>query len=501
MKIPGLKGALGEVTAVLGGPWGAAFAVAAGAILAFQGWIDSTRVSVGDLTTELKNGATGTELMKSLGEGWQGIENNFQNAMTSTKSFTSDLRLIAEDPWAKGWSLEAQQVESNLGRVGESLGFAGSGEPPGGAGGVPAPRREGGWLAQGDAEPPGGHPGVPEGARRPRERAGHQRHGGGRLDRQEQAPRRGDGRGGRRRGDRAGQQGENNKTLETLQGKAADAKLGLDTLKSAIQGFGSAALDSREANRQLYESIQTATDTIRENGKATDDSTEAGRENNAALDGIARAAIAAAAATANQTGSQEKATEKMKEGRQAFTDAAIAAGYGADEANRMADELGLIPENVHTAFTVSIDWDQVNAYVKKLNDIPAFKSTVINQVVKTTGAPHGQVGAAYDGMAQANGGIVRAFANGGIPRQPMIARGGANILWAEPETGWEAYISGKPGHERDNANVWLEAGQRLGLLGDGGGGGTNITITVQGGGDPAVWMDELVSKLRFAMGD
>jgi hypothetical protein len=46
-------------------------------------------------------------------------------------------------------------------------------------------------------------------------------------------------------------------------------------------------------------------------------------------------------------------------------------------------------------------------------------------------------------------------------RQPMIARGGANILWAEPETGWEAYISGKPGMRDRNIGILREAARRL----------------------------------------
>lgn len=68
----------------------------------------------------------------------------------------------------------------------------------------------------------------------------------------------------------------------------------------------------------------------------------------------------------------------------------------------------------------------------------------------------------------ANGGILgpygQMFANGGITpaanglaRVPMIAKGGSNILWAEPETIEEAYISRKPGMESRNISILRQA--------------------------------------------
>ena len=47
-------------------------------------------------------------------------------------------------------------------------------------------------------------------------------------------------------------------------------------------------------------------------------------------------------------------------------------------------------------------------------------------------------------------------------RESQIVAGGANIEWDEPETGREAYISGRPGYESRNLQIWAEAGKRLG---------------------------------------
>ncbi len=75
-----------------------------------------------------------------------------------------------------------------------------------------------------------------------------------------------------------------------------------------------------------------------------------------------------------------------------------------------------------------------------------------------------------DGGLHVNG--TRAMANGGYgrdgryyPRTSQIVRGGADIMWGELETGWEAYISGKPSQRLRNRAIWAEAGRRLGYDG------------------------------------
>ncbi|MFE6645657.1 hypothetical protein ACFVJS_03780 [Nocardioides sp. NPDC057772] len=76
---------------------------------------------------------------------------------------------------------------------------------------------------------------------------------------------------------------------------------------------------------------------------------------------------------------------------------------------------------------------------------------------------------------RANGGFQEngrlAFADGGYgsdgryyAREPMLITGGANILWGEKETGWEAYISGKPSERERNLQILSMAADRLGAL-------------------------------------
>lgn len=94
---------------------------------------------------------------------------------------------------------------------------------------------------------------------------------------------------------------------------------------------------------------------------------------------------------------------------------------------------------------------------------------------------------------------VQAFANGGMASGIYKGRPGALYKFAEPETGWEAFISGKNSQRMRNIGIWQEAGKRLGAfdamtgpaMGGANGAPTqinapNIAITV----NPAPGMDE-----------
>lgn len=89
---------------------------------------------------------------------------------------------------------------------------------------------------------------------------------------------------------------------------------------------------------------------------------------------------------------------------------------------------------------------------------------------KRTGKDHG--GGAQ--TSNADGGIhengVKTFANGGfdefgrpVQRVPQIRSGSqGTVMWGEPETGWEAYVSGKPSQKPRNRQILSEAAGRLG---------------------------------------
>ncbi|MFS0883975.1 phage tail tape measure protein [Aeromicrobium sp. 179-A 4D2 NHS] len=72
----------------------------------------------------------------------------------------------------------------------------------------------------------------------------------------------------------------------------------------------------------------------------------------------------------------------------------------------------------------------------------------------------------------ADGGVWDFFANGGLRENHVaqIAPAGAWRVWAEPETGGEAYIPLHPSKRSRSIDIWAETGRRLGMQGfaDGG---------------------------------
>ncbi len=258
----------------------------------------------------------------------------------------------------------------------------------------------------------------------------------------------------------------NSTALAELQGKAAVTGDELSELADIIRGLGSAQLDLREANRRLEESYDDFTDAIKTNGWTLDTTTQKGRDNEAALDAMAEATLGAAAATLEQTGSQAEANAKLAEGRERIIDLIAPYFETRDAAAAYVDQLGLIsPEKVTKLFA------DTQPALRSLQDYMDRYGTVYGTINYRASLPDlngaasggGRMGTFADGgvVAYANGGV-QEFAGGGFPTGIYV--GGAPIhKFAEPETGWEAYISGKPSERDRNRQIWSDTGERLGM--------------------------------------
>ena len=141
---------------------------------------------------------------------------------------------------------------------------------------------------------------------------------------------------------------QNEEALAALAGQATDTGTQVDGLADQIRNFGSATLDTREAQRQFEQSFDDLTASIAENGTTLDIAEQAGRDNQAALDDMATSALELAAATYTQTGSQDQANAVLQSGRDRLIEVLGALGITGDEAEAYADSLGLIPENIQT---------------------------------------------------------------------------------------------------------------------------------------------------------
>ena len=101
---------------------------------------------------------------------------------------------------------------------------------------------------------------------------------------------------------------------------------------------------------------------------------------------------------------------------------------------------------------VDADTTAANNAINGLNGKTITVDAVINAI---------STSAASIFAANADGGLY-AYANGGFGARNGIYAGGPPIYkFAEPETGWEAFVSGKRGMERQNLLILREAEERL----------------------------------------
>lgn len=281
---------------------------------------------------------------------------------------------------------------------------------------------------------------------------------------------------------------ESSTELETFTSTAETAEDAVTTFTDALRGLGDTQLSLNEANRAVEESLDAFQESIAANGATLDITTEAGRQNSAALDAIAQSYKSAAAATVEQTGVQADAIPVIAAGREAIVAAGIAAGLSADQANAYADELGLIPADVQTHIDLQSAAAMAAAreMARMIEEIPNSKTVYlyIQEQRSIANIPAGQTIAGANGMMQ-------SYANGGFGGEGFYqGRAGSLYKFAEPETGWEAFISGRPGMEERNRGIALEAYERLGgklpTVGMGGGmslDGMSITGRLEIGGD------------------
>lgn len=250
--------------------------------------------------------------------------------------------------------------------------------------------------------------------------------------------------------------------LDGVASAGEKAAWSVDDLATAIRGFGSETLDTREAHRRFEEAVDKVTASVEENGASLDRSSEAGRANESALDALAQSTLDLAASTFELTGNEEDAARVIGDGRQALLDKLEAFGLTGEAASAYVDELGLIPENVDTLIALG-GVEEANAAldeVARSRTAQVWVETYYNDVGTTPG---------HAIVPKENGDLI-AYANGGFGkfRGPDIYAGGENVhKFAEPQTGWEAYISGKPEARERNIGVWQRAGERLGVTGAG----------------------------------
>lgn len=122
----------------------------------------------------------------------------------------------------------------------------------------------------------------------------------------------------------------------------------LSNAASAIDSYYDAVLGAENGAIALEAAIDDATESVKENGRTLDISTDKGRANRKALLEIADAGLQLARELDGAGKSNDEIIASVTKSRDAFIAAATAMGMGSDEAAAYADQVGLIPDEIIT---------------------------------------------------------------------------------------------------------------------------------------------------------
>ena len=220
--------------------------------------------------------------------------------------------------------------------------------------------------------------------------------------------------------DAAGADEEVAAAAEAATGQIEDQTSAIDELISELDQMVSAVFKARDAEVDYEQALDDATDAAKENGSTLDINTQKGRDNRRGLDRLAEAALRDAEATledaeakGNLAVGHQQATEKMQRAREEFVKVARQMGLSKKEAEKLADELGLIPGNYKA--TVTADTGPARGAVRD------FKVWASRQEIRLP------VGAAGQFQAFASGGSARRGATAIVGEEgPELVRFGQN---------------------------------------------------------------------------
>ena len=244
------------------------------------------------------------------------------------------------------------------------------------------------------------------------------------------------------------------------------------TLREAIstaQEYGNMLLQLSGSELGVASAILSANEAIAENGATLDLSTKAGVENRQVLDNLASAGMRQLAVMAESYASHDELAAKSAELTEAYVAAATAAGMEEQKARDLAASLFAIPPDTQAqvsapgAVSAKADTDAFYEAISRLpRDVQTRLATLweSGDFYAARAALQAEAGmeyrnymytvyrAVYEGdrrgghTIDADGSVKDYYARGGI-RENHVAQlvpAGAMRVWAEPETGGEAYI-------------------------------------------------------------
>ena len=184
-----------------------------------------------------------------------------------------------------------------------------------------------------------------------------------------------------------------------VKAEAADEKI--RGLTDALDAMSTPFLDVRDAQREFEAALDAVDAAIAENGTTLDITTEAGRNNQAALDGVAGAAWGVLNAQAEAGASSADLQTKMTEIQGPLAEAQGKFGEAAGAAGDLATQAGLIPSNVPIYVQAYGLWETLGALERVQYLLSLVGATNASQVYSLSG-----VGPGFTERPRASGGPV-----------------------------------------------------------------------------------------------
>jgi hypothetical protein len=281
---------------------------------------------------------------------------------------------------------------------------------------------------------------------------------------------------------------ENLVTIATndMKNAAMDAALGLPSLGDALRGITKSNVDLIRAQintRNAFKSAKTQADelgvSLKKNGELSDKAMTVALDFTDSIYGQIDAMHAQ-----GKTGDEiKKVFDKQKESLVKLIDN---MGLSEEAARKLGDELLGNSGEIETVLKQRVDLD-VSGARQEIQSFANYVSTQFKGKLPTA------IVSAVEKFVKENysASIAKRFGEDYFATGGMVSYAGEGIYsgrqggihkFAEPETGWEAYISGRKGSEGRNRAILTEAAGRLGM--NIGGGGISITI------NPSAGMDE-----------
>lgn len=165
----------------------------------------------------------------------------------------------------------------------------------------------------------------------------------------------------------------------------------------------------------------------------------------------------------------DKYIATLRDQRAKFIESATAAGFKT-EVKKLADQVFALPSSKD---------------IKILAETSDMQNKIDNLITLNTGrVVRVSVQATNDspasswtgGIPQAHGSVMNFYADGGLNENHVaqFAPAGAMRVWAEPETGGEAYMPLTPSKRQRSLAIWEETGRRLQACADS---GFNVPVT------------------------